>query len=205
MAVPPKKINHPYPLIDNDPYFGRVLKYFRVSDYATIVGSTAFAPGAYWLMDYCSPAYMSREALRSGMRNCGVIGLTGGFLLAYQRSSYSETPDVAYANADFFPPAIPVVRFWGWTENEREVQMDMREMVDKVKRKEPLYGETSLTPYMQGVAARNSRYSQLMFYVFPWFNLANHDQHGVDTAKYYKAAEEEMERERLTKEGHSSG
>ncbi|KAK6341714.1 hypothetical protein TWF696_008781 [Orbilia brochopaga] len=179
MAVPPKKINHPYPLIDNDPYFGRVLRYFRASDYATIIGSTAFAPGAYWLMDYCSPAYMSREALRSGMRNCGVIGLTGGFLLAYQRSS---------------------LRFWGWTENEREVQMDMREMIDKVKRKEPLYGETTLTPYMQGVAARNSRYSQLMFYVFPWFNLANHDQHGVDTAKYYKAAEEEMERERLAKE-----
>ncbi|KAF3927516.1 hypothetical protein AA313_de0201871 [Arthrobotrys entomopaga] len=179
MAVPPKKINHPYPLIDNDPYFTRVLRYFRPSDYAVLGLSTVGAPGAYLLMDYCSPSYMGRTALMSGARTSALIGLTGGFLLAYQRSS---------------------LRFWGWTENEREVKLDMREMIDKVKRKEPLYGESELTPYMQGVAARNSRYSQLMFHVFPWFNLANHDQHGVDTAKYYKAAEEEMERERLAKE-----
>ncbi|KAF3908713.1 hypothetical protein ABW20_dc0101003 [Dactylellina cionopaga] len=183
MAVPPKKIDHAFPLIDNDPYFSRVIGYFRPSDYAAIAVSTAAAPALYMLMDYASPSYMGRTALMSGMRASGVIGLTGGCLIAYQRSS---------------------LRFWGWTENEREVQMDMREMIDKVKRKESLYGETNLTPYMQGVAARNSRYSQLMFHVFPWFNIANHDQHGVDTSKYYKAAEEEMERERLSKEKTSS-
>lgn len=54
--------------------------------------------------------------------------------------------------------------------------MDMKEMVQKVKRKEPLYGESVLTPYMQGVAARNSRYSQIFFHVMPWFNLVNHNQ-----------------------------
>lgn len=54
--------------------------------------------------------------------------------------------------------------------------MDMREMVDKVKRGEPLYGASTLTPYMQGVAARNSRYSQIMFHVMPWFNFVNHNQ-----------------------------
>ena len=86
-----------------------------------------------------------------------------------------------------------VVRFWGWTENAREVEMDMKEMIQKVKEKKPLYGESELTPYMQGVAARNSRYSQLAFGVMPWFNFANHNQHGVDTAKYYKAAEKELE------------
>jgi hypothetical protein len=68
------------------------------------------------------------------------------------------------------------VRFWGWTENQREVDMDMKEMVEKVKRKEPLYGESILTPYMQGVAARNSRYSQVFFHVLPWFNFVNHNQ-----------------------------
>src|SRR4051794_24415168 len=97
--------------------------------------------------------------------------------------------------------------------------MDMKEMVAKVKNKEPLYGESSLTPYMQGVAARNSRYSQLFLHTFPWFNLANNNhvsifysyhiselilrKHGVDTAKYYKAAEEEFEKERLSGRGSS--
>ena len=54
--------------------------------------------------------------------------------------------------------------------------MDMREMVEKVKKGEPLYGESTLSPYMQGVAARNSRYSQIMLHVIPWFNFVNHNQ-----------------------------
>ncbi len=54
--------------------------------------------------------------------------------------------------------------------------MDMREMVDKVKKGEPLYGHSDLTPYMQGVAARNSRYSALLGHVLPWMNFVNHNQ-----------------------------
>jgi len=179
MAIPPKKVNHPYPLIDSDPHFFRVIKYFRASDYATFALATAAGPGAFLLMEYASPTYAGRTAVMSGARTSAMIGLAGGFLIAYQRSS---------------------LRFWGWTENAREVDIDMKEMVQKVKNKEPLYGESNMTPYMQGVAARNSRYSQLFFHTFPWFNLANHDQHGVDTSKYYRAAEEELEKERLLKE-----
>jgi hypothetical protein len=77
-------------------------------------------------------------------------------------------------------------------ENSREVEMDMREMVDKVKRGEPLYGVSTLSPHMQGVAARQSRYSATFFDVVPWFNFVNHNQHGVDTAKYYRQAEKEL-------------
>ena len=54
--------------------------------------------------------------------------------------------------------------------------MDMREMVDKVKMKEPLYGHTSLSPHLQGVAARNSRYAGVFIYVIPWMNFVNHNQ-----------------------------
>lgn len=103
--------------------------------------------------------------------------------------------------------------------------MDMREMVDKVKKGEPLYGTSQVSSYLQGVAARNSRYSQLFIHVLPWFNIVNHDQvslfvfhccpqnfehspqfanvrqHGVDTAKYYQQAERELEAERLTTAG----
>jgi len=85
------------------------------------------------------------------------------------------------------------------SENAREIQMDMREMVDRVKSGQTLYGESQLTPSMQGVAARQSRYSALFFAVLPWFNFVNHSQHGVDTAKYYQQAERELEAERLGK------
>jgi hypothetical protein len=67
-------------------------------------------------------------------------------------------------------------RFYGFTENTREVEMDMREMVDKVKKGEPLYGTSQVSSYLQGVAARNSRYSQLFIHVLPWINVVNHDQ-----------------------------
>lgn len=77
--------------------------------------------------------------------------------------------------------------------------MDMREMVDKVKKGEPLYGESKLSPYLQGVAARQSRYSALMMSIIPWANFVNHDQHGVDTAKYFQQAERELEAERQGK------
>ena len=69
-----------------------------------------------------------------------------------------------------------IVRFYGATENKREVEMDMREMVDKVKKGEPLYGKSTMSPYMQGVASRNSRYNGVWLHVIPWFNFVNHDQ-----------------------------
>lgn len=72
-----------------------------------------------------------------------------------------------------------IVRFYGWTENDREVKRDMREMVDKVKRGEPLYGTSDLSDYHQGVAARNSRYSALMAHIVPWANFVNHNQVSV--------------------------
>ena len=66
-------------------------------------------------------------------------------------------------------------RFYGFKENKREQEMDMREMVDRVKQGEPLYGKSKLTPHMQGVASRNSRYAGTFFYMLPWFNFVNHE------------------------------
>lgn len=77
--------------------------------------------------------------------------------------------------------------------------MDMREMVDKVKKGEPLYGVSSLSENMQAAASRQSRYSAMFFSMLPWFNFVNHNQHGVDTAKYYQQAERELEAERLSR------
>ncbi|KAJ9097156.1 hypothetical protein QFC21_004825 [Naganishia friedmannii] len=97
------------------------------------------------------------------MKLIGFLGFCGGFLMAYQRSSF---------------------RFMGLTPNEPEAAKDMKELSARAAAGKPLYGETDLTPYLQGVAARNSTWSQLKLGSIPWFNLVNHNSHGVDTSKY---------------------
>lgn len=131
----------------------------------------AFGPALMLLWEKLSPSHVSKGSFASIMRLSCTIGAGAGFLYFYENS---------------------ILRFYGVEENKREVERDMREMVDKVKRNEPLYGKSSLTPYMQGVASRNSRYSGIWLHVIPWFNFVNHDQHGVDTAKYYRQAEREL-------------
>jgi C-terminal of NADH-ubiquinone oxidoreductase 21 kDa subunit len=93
------------------------------------------------------------------------------------------------------------VRFLGLSENAREVERDMRDMVAQVKKGEPLYGRSELTEHHQGMAARNSRNSGFGLFLLPFFNIVNHPHHGVDTAKYYQQAERELEAERLAREG----
>lgn len=105
-----------------------------------------------------APSFAGKGAFPPVFRLSVAIGALAGTAMVYQRSC---------------------LRFYGWTENSREVEMDMKEMVEKVKKGEPLYGESSLTPYMQGVAARNSRYSALMLHVLPMANFTNHNQVGL--------------------------
>ncbi|MDP0965202.1 hypothetical protein Q6264_30485, partial [Klebsiella pneumoniae] len=80
-------------------------------------------------------------------RLTGFVGAIAGFLMFYSRSQN---------------------RFYGFTENRREIEMDMREMTDRVKQGQPLYGKSRLTEYMQGIAARQSRYSGVFLHVMPW-------------------------------------
>ncbi|KAF8223776.1 NUXM, NADH-ubiquinone oxidoreductase subunit [Tricholoma matsutake] len=158
--MPQKVVETPYPLIDSDPHASRVIRYFRPSDYATWAAATAAFPSALYLWEMADPAkYRMRTALRLG----GFLGFVGGFLLAYQRSS---------------------LRFWGWSENKREEQMDFEELSLRVKEGKPLYGDSHQPAWVQGSAHRNSAYSQLKFSAFPMFNLVNHPYHGTDPAKY---------------------
>ncbi|KAL8849303.1 MAG: hypothetical protein Q9221_005713 [Calogaya cf. arnoldii] len=173
--VPARTLDTEFPLIDSDPHFRRVIRYARREDYAVGVVTAAATPGALWVWERFAPSYVGKGGFAPIMRLAGVIGITAGFLQFYNRS---------------------IFRFYGFSENQREREMDMREMVDKVKRNEPLYGKSTLTPYMQGVAARNSRYAGVWLHIIPWFNFVNHEQHGVDTAKYYQQAERELEAER---------
>lgn len=47
------------------------------------------------------------------------------------------------------------------SENEREVKKDYEEMRGRIQQGEPLYGRSRLSEYAQGVAMRNSTWSQL--------------------------------------------
>lgn len=159
------------------------------------------------LMEKLQPSMVGKGGFAPIMRLTGAVGLGAGFLLFYQRSTCtSPIPPSPHTYKHIqthkqkhflhrsynLHPGLQTVRFYGMSENAREQEMDMREMVAKVKAGEPLYGASSVTPYMQGVAARNSRYTGVFMHIIPWFNLVNHNQHGVDTAKYYQQAEREL-------------
>ncbi|KAI0641917.1 NADH-ubiquinone oxidoreductase complex I, 21 kDa subunit-domain-containing protein [Trametes meyenii] len=158
--MPNKVVDTPYPLIDADPHAGRVIRYMRPSDYALWAGATGAAPTALYLWDKWDP---SKLKIRTQLRLGGFLGFVGGFLLAYQRSSF---------------------RFWGWSENKREEAKDLAELSDRARRGLPLYGESDQPEWIQGVAYRNSAFSQLKFHIFPMFNLVNHPYHGTDPEKY---------------------
>lgn len=190
-------------------HFKRVIRYARPSDYVHGAVAVAAGPGMLLAMEKFAPSHVGRGGFAQAMRLGGILGLCGGFIYFYQRSirtlsfcfDSSSSCLLQVGTADTSIP--PTVRFYGMSENAREVEMDMREMVAKVKAGEPLYGESRLSPNMQGVAARQSRYSALFMGVLPWFNFVNHSQHGVDTAKYYQQAERELDAER-TASGESS-
>jgi hypothetical protein len=100
----------PYPLIDSDPHFTRVVRYFRLSDYAVWAAGTAGFPAvlAAWgtPLSICARNSFSltvshpesidktKTSMRTAYRLGGVLGFVGGFLLAYQRSTsvYSPVP-----------------------------------------------------------------------------------------------------------------
>ena len=76
------------------------------------------------LMERVSPSEVGKGGFASIMRLAGGIGVVSGFLLLYSRSQN---------------------RFYGFSENRRELEMDMREMTDRVKRGQPLYGVSTMT------------------------------------------------------------
>lgn len=56
-----------------------------------------------------------------------------------------------------------IVRFWGWSENKREEELDRVELTERARKGLPLYGESHQPEWVQGAAYRNSAFSQLKF------------------------------------------
>ncbi|KAJ7035609.1 NADH-ubiquinone oxidoreductase complex I, 21 kDa subunit-domain-containing protein [Mycena alexandri] len=155
-----------YPLIDQDPHASRVIRYMRPSDFATWAAMTLGTPAAFYgweMIDASGPARSLHARMRPFVWTGLFLGFTGGFLVAYQRSS---------------------LRFWGWAENAREEARDLAELSQLAREGKPLYGVSSQPAWVQAAAHRNSQYSQLKFSLFPMLNLVNHPYHGTDPAKY---------------------
>ncbi|SPO31093.1 related to NADH-ubiquinone oxidoreductase 21 kDa subunit [Ustilago trichophora] len=159
--MPIKQLDTPYPVIDADPHFSRVVRSFRGSDYAAMAGATAAFPSAIYLMEMFDPTRPKR-GLGSALRLSTFLGLCGGFLFAYQRTSF---------------------RFWGWKENEIEQAANQAALDAGIKPPGTDPSKSDLTPYMQGVAHRNSAFSQLKFSTLPWFNLVDHPYHGGNNSQ----------------------
>lgn len=100
------------------------------------------------------PTKPPKGGMRAAMRLGTFLGACGGFLFAYQRST---------------------LRLWGWAENEGEVKRAVQEGPEMWY---TTGKDSSLDPYLQGVAHRNSVWSQLKFSTLPWFNVVDHPYHG---------------------------
>ncbi|KAJ1928489.1 hypothetical protein IWQ60_002007 [Tieghemiomyces parasiticus] len=173
----------PYPPIDRDPHFKRVVAYMRPSDYGVWAAIAASGPAIIWCLHTVMPGPGGPAMLRHVRRNAFYIGAFAGFLKAYQRSS---------------------LRFMGFYENSRETIRDLKEMKARVARGEPLYGRSILPENVQRIAAANSKNSQMMLHFIPWFNFVNHNHHGVDVTKYYEDAIAEEEEQQLAKKNAGS-
>ncbi|GMM29530.1 hypothetical protein DAMA08_022750 [Martiniozyma asiatica (nom. inval.)] len=161
-----------YEVIDQDPIFSKVVSYFRVSDYGIWAAATAAGPLSLVLLEKFEPASGRKFKMPAPMflRAGGLIGFTAGFFLAYNESTK---------------------RFWGQSENKKEVEKDRYETKKLLSQGKNPWGESSLTPYLQDVSARYSKNSQLLLGFIPWFNFVSHPYHGVDLNKYYEVREGE--------------
>ncbi|CAH2351592.1 putative NADH-ubiquinone oxidoreductase 20.9 kDa subunit [[Candida] railenensis] len=160
-----------YELIDSDPHFNRVVGYMRPSDYAvwgaSAVGFPLALVGMERLQSSAGPYKAATKIPGGAIRFTTFLGLTGGFLWAYIRSSQ---------------------RFLGWQENAREVKLDRYEIKKSLSQEKLPYheNESLLDDRLQDLANRNSQNSVTLLAFVPFFNFAHHPYHGVNIAKYYE-------------------
>ncbi|KAJ2001620.1 hypothetical protein GGI02_002371 [Coemansia sp. RSA 2322] len=149
--------NAPYPVIDTDPIFSRVIRYFRWTDVGVAAALTALGPGFMYWMERYQPTGNGGKPLIRSMKFAGGLGATVGFMTAYQLVS---------------------ARFWGLTENSREIKMYRLEYAKLKAQGKPMHGVSTLPLAMQRTSAAYSTGAFLNFDVFPWFNFVNHPYHG---------------------------
>lgn len=107
-------------------------------------------------------------------------------MLAYQRSSCACA--VYSRLSPFTLKFVPLlVRFWGWTENKREEEMDLAELSKRASEGKPLYGDSDQPMWVRAAAHSNSAFSQLKFrsYTIFFVELYRTDVSGIDAFPWY--------------------
>lgn len=82
-----------------DRHFKRVVGYARTEDYVAGGLSAAFAPAALYTLEKFAPSHAGKGGFPKVMRLATFIGLTGGFLYFYQRSSSTFVNSVSPCGA----------------------------------------------------------------------------------------------------------
>ncbi|KAJ2350616.1 hypothetical protein GGF43_004274 [Coemansia sp. RSA 2618] len=129
----------------------------RASDYAMGIALTAVGPAFMYWMEKYQPMGLGHKALRRTMGFATVIGASMGFLTAYAASS---------------------ARFWGTSENAREIRMYREEYRRLKAQGKPMHGTSSLPLSIQRTSSEYSTGAFMNFDVIPWFNFINHPFHG---------------------------
>ncbi|KAJ1646564.1 hypothetical protein LPJ64_001954 [Coemansia asiatica] len=147
----------PYPVIDTDPVFSRVVRYFRPTDYAVAAGITAVGPAFMYWMEKYQPSGNPGKPLMRAMKIAGGLGAMAGFCTAYMMVS---------------------ARFWGLSENTREIKKYRAEYARLKAQGKPINGISTLPLAMQRTAASYSTGAFFNFDIIPWFNFTSHPYHG---------------------------
>lgn len=163
-----------YEIIDTDPHFSKVIRYFRASDYLKWGLFTASGPTLITLFEYLESGKKRFHVSPSALRMTAFLGFAAGFYNQYASSS---------------------LRFQGAHENSREVRKDRYEMKQRISQGLKPYGEdeSDLPQWIRRTAAGNSTNSFNYLHLFPWFNLVHHEYHGVSLKKYYETRPGEEE------------
>jgi hypothetical protein len=97
----PDQQHVPFPIIAEEPHLKHIVRLLRPTDYLTIAGFGTLFPGALYLWEKNSPSIHPRK-MKAVMMIKIPFFLSAGLCFVCQRSMY---------------------RFWGWAENQREVQL----------------------------------------------------------------------------------
>lgn len=81
----------PFPVLDTDPHFRRVVSYFRPSDYLAWAAGTAGFPLGLYVLEKVNPTVRHARQLRAPLAVGALFGFIGGFFYAYQTSSRKHT------------------------------------------------------------------------------------------------------------------
>ncbi|KAJ2779688.1 hypothetical protein H4R18_003864 [Coemansia javaensis] len=147
----------PYPIIDTDPLFSRVVRYMRPVDYLVWAGTAMVGPAVVFLTEKYMPPGQGRIRYMRDMKVVTLLTTALGFMNGYASSC---------------------TRFWGLRENSREIKMYRQEYARLKAQGKPMHGTSTLPLSIQRTAAGYSTGAFLAFDMFPIFNFVDHPFHG---------------------------